>query len=118
MVISKALELYERLSLGQIEYVGEVIHELHSKNLINNVPMYTLADNFKCFKHMIGLSRDQHLGMGSDKQSEDGKIAYDIHCVLRNKIAKSLNHHPYSVWHRPPLHYSTLPLPTIKETEL
>jgi len=35
---------------------------------------------------------------------ENGRIAYDLQCVIRADIAERENHPRSSVWHGPPLH--------------
>lgn len=114
IVMKKALELYERLSLGQISYVGESIMDLHYKNMVTKISVPQLCDLFKPFHNIIGLKGDEHFGVGNNKQHQNGKIAYDLFCVIRKKIAEVDNHDSYTVDHDEPMNYSNTILPTIK----
>lgn len=116
--IVRALDLYSRLSLGQVGEVGGVIMDMHFNRCHDKITRWDLQELCnKTLKPYLDLEQGEHLGMGHQEQSESGKMAYDIECVIRNKLAKTENHHEHSVWHRTPLHYSQEPLPIIKSYE-
>lgn len=113
-VVIRALDLYSRLSIGQIGECGSVMMNLHFDRIHDKITQWDLQKAFdKTFKPIIGLNHDEHLGMGHQSQHEDGKIAYDIECVLRKVVASVEEHDKISVWHRDPLHYSQQPLPIV-----
>lgn len=111
IVINKALELYERLSLRQIEYVGEVVAELHHSSIPDHITAQKLCDIFKMVDKSIGF--EKRLGVGNNEQPQRGKIAYDLFCVFRQMIAKVDNHHSFSVYLDDPLNYSGTILPKV-----
>jgi hypothetical protein len=114
-VIIKALELYTRLSLGQLEYVGEVVAEMHPEPHGFDASKMTAHDMISLFRMMkepiIGIASNGGLGIGHDKQSLNGKLAYEIECTLRREVAKAEKHGDHSVWHRKPLSYTDVAMP-------
>ena len=109
-----ALDLYSRLSLGQVGELGGVLMDLHFERCHTKITRWDLQEKVNtALKPCLGLEQGGHLGMGHKEQHETGKIAYDIECVLRNQVAKVEQHNVHSVWHRTPLHYSQEPLPII-----
>ena len=112
--IINALDLYSRLSLGQVGELGGVLMDLHFERCHTKITRWDLQEKINTsLKPYLGLEQGGHLGMGHEEQHESGKTAYDIECVLRNQVAKTEQHNEHSVWYRTPLHYSQEPLPTV-----
>ena len=112
--IIRALDLYSRLSLGQVGEIGGILMDLHFERCHTRITRWGLQEKVnEVLKPHLGLEQGSYLGMGHKEQHEAGKIAYDVECVLRNHVAKAEQHNEHSVWHRTPLHYSQEPLPTV-----
>lgn len=113
--ISLALDFYSRIMGGQFE---DILHRFPWKNLNDDKrdEARNILVNLKCM--LTGLNPNQP-NMGLHNISEEGRIAYDLHQVIRNKIAHDNpdDHHKYSVDFDPPLKYSSESLAKIESID-
>lgn len=95
-VISFALDFYSRISGGQFEQIVHRFDWQNSKEDNVSIKATALLVDLKCV--LTGLNKSEHnIGLGNI--CEDGKIAYDLHQVIRHKLANtdSSSSHPDSV---------------------
>lgn len=110
--ISWALDFYSRTMGGQLE---DILCRFYWRNLKDDQreeAHNTLAD-LKCM--LTGLNRNQP-NMGLHNISEDGRIAYDLHQVIRHQIAHDHPNdlHQYDVDFDTPRQVSNEPLAKIE----
>jgi len=90
--ILKALEFYERLSMGQ---VNELAHHFISpfSDKINDENKYIIEEMSEKIKKEVfpELDSNSSFGIFSKNVSDDAKIMYDIQQVLRHCVAWSKN---------------------------
>lgn len=102
-VISFALDFYSRISGGQFE---EVFMRFHWEKIDDDgrTKALEMLTDLKCM--LTGLKPNQpNVGIGN--VCEEGKIAFDLHQVIRHRLAKdNPNQHPYSVDLDRPMKYS------------
>jgi len=80
IVISQALESFARAKTGQFDYALEHV------NFIGFVEARKMSENIKKL-YLPELRENETYGIHQKKVSDDARIAYDIHQVIRNKIA-------------------------------
>lgn len=93
--ISFALDFYSRIAAGQFE---EIVDRFYWRNVKDNDELNKATELFTDLKCLLtGLQRNQP-NMGFNI-SEEAKIAYDLHQVIRHRLAKDNpdEHHKYSV---------------------
>ena len=83
-IISFALDFYARTMGGQFE---DIIYKFDWRNIKSEEERDRAFDLFRELKCMLtGLKQNQpNIGLGNI--CEDGKIAYDLHQVIRHRIA-------------------------------
>lgn len=90
-IISSALDIYSRIQGGQF---AKVLDRFEWKELSNDEKKrieYMLTD-LKCM--LTGVEGNGYIGIG--QISEDGRIAYDIHQVIRHCLAHNTKPTPNS----------------------
>lgn len=105
----RALELFQRTSMGHWRFVAEAILGEHSSDPHNAELADQIAETLRC-KLTPDMSPNQHKGIGG--ASMDAKRVYEIECVLRQQIARQEHHGSHSVWHHDPLKWSGDEMPT------
>ncbi|OGT43321.1 MAG: hypothetical protein A3F13_02420 [Gammaproteobacteria bacterium RIFCSPHIGHO2_12_FULL_40_19] len=102
-VISFALDFYSRISGGQFD---EIFYRFIWKN-INDDERSKVREMLNELKFVLTGLKPNQPNMGLGKICEDGKIAYDLHQVIRHQLAKdNPNEPPYSIDLDPPMKYS------------
>ncbi len=108
-IISKALDFYSRIIGGQF-------------NEIKNLFWAAKPEDFKEVGKILtrlkflltGMEENGNLGIGNI--SEDGRNAYDLHQVIRHRLAVDMPelHHEFSVDFHSPLQWGTQPFAEIE----
>jgi hypothetical protein len=113
--ISWALDFYSRTMGGQLE---DILCRFHWKNLKDDQrdEAHNTLTDLKCT--LTGLNPNQP-NMGLHNISEEGRIAYDLHQVIRHKIAHDNpdDRHKYSVDFDTPLKFSSESLAKIESLD-
>lgn len=104
-VLTKALDFYARMGMGQLEEVNNVLQALHPDNFFN-LDCKLRADLMEAKSDHFNFLPGGSYGIGNPKVPAECKTAYDLECVIRQAIAKQENHGSHSVWHHDPLHYN------------
>jgi hypothetical protein len=103
-VLVKALDLYSRMGMGQIEEVAHVLGQMH----YGKVPyekVHELEDALKkAKKDLFDCHPNASYGICGPKVPAEAKTAYDVECVLRQAVAKQEEAESWNVWHHDPLH--------------
>jgi len=110
--ISIALDFYSRISGGQFEEIVDHFDWKNLKEADESTKAWELFRDLKCM--LTGLKRSQpNIGLGNI--SERGKIAYDLHQVIRHRLANdnSEGRDTLSVDFRTPTQQSAEPLAEI-----
>lgn len=113
-IISIALDFYSRTMGGQFE---DIVNRFHWRNIKNNDERDRAFELFRDLKCMLtGLQSNQpNIGLGNI--SEKGRIAYDLHQVIRYQLANDNPNSDYrflSVDFDPPHQESNEPLAQIE----
>lgn len=117
-LISSACDFYGRIILGQFDRITEECLEIREpiesyckdRDMAND--LLRLARRI-CYPDLIYPGASYGIG-----HSEKADRLYDIHQVLRNKVAWSVQPTgSLGVHHDPPMRFSDLPLPTCTITE-
>lgn len=114
-IISKALDLYSRIFMGQFKEILDFQFGWKME----------LEDHEWCRKALqtvkrvaTGLENNAYYGIFSEKISNKARAAYDIHQVIRNKLAWDNNPNGgITVNFDKPINTSAMPLPDIKKVE-
>lgn len=110
--IMNALELFSRVSMGQLYYVLEVL----PWNCMNPTEIDVCRNLLRNLSPLVtGLPRNAHFGIASPKCGEKAHIAWDIQQQLRH--SKAWREEPQGgMWRRfdKPLQVSSEPLPVVK----
>ena len=121
----KAMELFVRMGLGQLEYLGEMLLENHAdafpKEDIQTFCRLreVLEKGLQAVKlESLHYPSNASKGVTSPTTSNTSKIVYDLECVLRQQIARAEKHQTFSVWHGDPLHLGSEPLATAEFKEV
>lgn len=88
-VMVEALDTYTRLSLGQLNIVGEKMAHLHQDGL--EMHAADVNEKFGDLREELGVIL---YGMGHPEQHEDGKVAYDVECAIRRALNYGGSHDP------------------------
>lgn len=105
--IIKALDLFSRIGMGQME---EVEHFLswHGVLDLRDESTVTKRDEIRSLcdqiKVLLGHPVNGHYGIAQEAVPKACRIAYDLQCVLRQKVAGAEGEGPHSVWHHDPMH--------------
>ena len=111
-VISKALDFYSRIIGGQFDEIRTLFWDAKPEN-------FKKADKILSrLKFLLtGMGDNGNLGIGNI--SEKGRNAYDLHQVIRHRLAldRPESHHEFSVDFHPPFQWGTQPLAQIEGLE-
>jgi hypothetical protein len=99
-VIIAALDAYSRLHMGQLEKVADIL----SDGYFTTEQLEDARAVCKDLKTKCGFLPNSSYGIYNEKVPLQGKIAWDICCVVRQTVAKAENHRPYSAWFQDPAH--------------
>ena len=85
-LISRVLEFFCRIHLGQF---GEIIHLFVKRNLKNDANHVLTATRMLEFAKYLLLELDEHayFGIYSDEVEKEGKEAWNLHLDIRNRLA-------------------------------
>lgn len=117
-VIRNALDSYSRMLMGQLDYALDPIrwqnYELAEKGIAPKADWYEevvpLLTELK--QKLFGLPSNSNYGIFNTQISEDARVSWDIHQVIRNKLAWT--EHPkgdYTVVFDKPLKSAKVELP-------
>lgn len=107
-VLRNALELYVRLCLGQMERLAELGTPIPMPDDIA-IGKLTAARNLivEAKQLLTGFHENASHGIGSDKISDEPRVAYDILQVVRHRLAHDNGTTPsWSVDLREPMQFS------------
>lgn len=111
-VLVDALDIYNRMGLGQMNAVSEIVCGMHGvlygERGADRRDIDAMCQEIQ--QRLTGYPRNGSYGIGNPKVCNAAHVAYDLQCVLRQQVAKAENHGEYSVWHGDPLHYGKEPL--------
>lgn len=113
--ISWALDFYSRTMGGQLE---DILCRFHWRNLSDD-KLDEARDILVNLKYMLtGLNPNQP-NIGLHNISEEGRIAYDLHQVIRHQIAHDNpdDHHKYDVDFDTPMQFSSESLAKIESLD-
>ena len=114
-VVMKALDLYSRLQMGQVEELINPFSSPFSNRFVDRENVEKAVSVLKK-EYFPELTRDSYNGIFSDKTPETSKIAYDIIQVVRNRLAYDKNPSGgFTVDFDDPIKSSGQPLPEIKK---
>lgn len=86
-LINQTLELYARLSMGQIK---EILQINTINSIIEDLDMAELkCDHLK--QEIFGLSHGAFLSIGNKNVKDDARIAFDLHQTIRHELWKTRN---------------------------
>lgn len=102
--VIQALDLFSRIGMGQIEEIEHFlfwngilgVDDLGKKEQIRN-----LCNQIKI---LLGHPINGHAGIAQEQVPRICRLAWDIQCVLRQKVAGAEGEGAHSVWHHDPLH--------------
>jgi len=124
----KALDMYSRIGMGQLENITDhpdVHKRIMDSDIIDSIPdAWSLFNKAK--RVLFDMDSNASHGIYSDGISDINRIAWDIQRVVRHRLAwDSANNPPKRNWNTmmsvnydTPNKSSQLPLPTIKRVEL
>ena len=99
-LLIRALDLYSRIGIGQIEEIENLFRFHYSDeeyyNSEKSMEIERLLHEVKF--EMFGLASNASYGITNDKVPDDFKVAYDMIKSLQRPIAIEENHHDFSVW--------------------
>jgi len=110
--ISKALDFHSRIIGGQFQEIIDLFWDAKPENVKEAEKILTRL------KYLLtGMGEDGNLGIGNI--SENGRNAYDLHQVIRHRLAldKPESRHEFSVDFRSPSQYGTQPFAQIEGLE-
>lgn len=86
-VIQAACELLARLTMGKLTEIGDLF-----VNSISNDDLKSFKEQIKTLEPLVtGLPSNRYHGIRGSSISENARIAYDIHQVLRHHLALVAN---------------------------
>lgn len=110
-LLQKALDLYIRVGIGQLEAVAEVVNELHD---VGDSQNYSRELFVEIKKEILDLPRNGNHGITNDKVSKNTKTSFDLLKAIEKGIATAEEHGGHSVWHDGDiLHLGQEPTPTV-----
>ncbi len=106
-IVERALDIYNRLCLGQIWIVAEFLDCVFYKKHKDKNHWY-FRDKYcdKYAQELFGFHPGASYGIGSPEVPEEGAIAYEMEKMCQNMISKAEGHEGYSTWKQPPLKMS------------
>jgi hypothetical protein len=108
-VISRALDVYVRLGLGQLGIVAEALDGLHDIQDLDG--LMNALDEAK--SRYLGLCEGRSYGIGNRKVDAAAHVAYDLEKGVQKVLATTEKHGTHSVWHHGnTLKYGSEPLAT------
>jgi len=119
LIIEKALDLYLRVGIGQVEIVAEILNEMFPEKT-KDVSQWDMKKKYldPMKEELFGLSGGGSFGICNDVVSDNAKIAYDLNKTIQKFIATKDNHSETSVWHDGNLlKLGSEPVVVIKDTE-
>lgn len=120
-VLIDALDLYARLRIGQIEEVGHTFRFRGAADPDKELEQFEQVDA-ACKELKRAMFPDLHpnasYGIGSQKTPKDAQVAWEIHGVVRHRMAwDKTPKGGMQVWFDETMKYSGVPLPTIEHEE-
>jgi hypothetical protein len=88
-IISKAMDLYSRLCMGQMEIVAEFICDHAPKN--ERTDYDAIRTVASMMKEALGLPENGTPGIYSDQVQDQARIAWDIRKVIDHRISWDKN---------------------------
>lgn len=83
-LVIQALDMATRLHMGQTNIVGEYLQGCSSRNA-DPVIVDAMLDRLR--RECFDFSRSQSFGITSEKISDDARVMWDIHQVLRHRLS-------------------------------
>lgn len=113
-VLSDALDIYSRLHMGQLDSLQEIL-ACYSKTRPGMAPFHEIRQTLQDIEPMItGLSNHAYYGIHSPELKDTARVAWDLHRVLRHRLAWDRNPEGgFTVQYDKPDQSSQEPLATI-----
>lgn len=83
-LLVQALDLATRLHLGQTNIVGEYLQGCATRNVDHEVVDAALG---RLRQEFFGFTRNESFGILSEKISDDARVMWDMHQVLRHRLS-------------------------------
>lgn len=97
-VLEKALDLYNRVLIGQLEEPLKCLEE-HYYGKFQNIDIWELKNKYiNPLKQELGWSANGSWGIGNGNCHPNVGISYDMQKSLQKYIAVKEEHPQYSVW--------------------
>ncbi len=94
-IVQRALDLYVRLGLGQVEETANVLNMLHDVERPDD-----LREVMKAVKNeYLALGGGMSFGIGNRRVEDTVHVAYDMEKGIQKVLATTEKHGGHSVWH-------------------
>lgn len=119
-VLERALDLYLRVGLGQLDMVADAVEQLMPERLkrIGYQHSDMAADLLWIKNEHLHFAVGSSYGVGNDEISDDANVAYEMEKLAQNQIADTEGTGKWTVWRNKPLKVSRERLAEFERVEV